>query len=131
MFPRISKRRFLTINIVIALAFPVLICRILQLVIQDSELLTEYADKQQKIMIKVPPQRGTIFDRNMRELATNLKVPSIAANPRMVAKKDRPKLAKLLAHYLELDPNFIMERLRRDKAFVWIKRFIAFLRPNK
>ncbi|MDO8525510.1 MAG: penicillin-binding transpeptidase domain-containing protein [Candidatus Omnitrophota bacterium] len=71
----------------------------------------------------MPPTRGTIFDNSMRVLAVNLNSNSVFVNSREV--KDKPALAKTLSGILKLNESYILQRLSRDKAFVWIKRKIS------
>ncbi len=59
----------------------------------------------------------------MRVLAVNLNVDSVYANAREI--KNKRKIAKLLSSVLNLDENFVLARLSKDKAFVWIKRKIS------
>lgn len=75
------------------------------------------------VSLELQPKRGTIFDRNMRSLAVNLNRDSIYANPREV--KDREKTAQILSSALNLKEDFVMDRLSKDKGFVWIKRKIT------
>ena len=58
----------------------------------------------------------------MKEFATNLKVPSIYVNPRVILKSDRARIAGQLSKILGVSRSFVAERLSRDKAFVWLKR---------
>ncbi len=88
----------------------------------------ELADEQHTISIELPPKRGTIFDRNMRILAVNLNVDSVFANARIVP--NRLYVAKTLSPILNLKEDFILERLSRDKSFVWIKRKISQQEAN-
>lgn len=76
-------------------------------------------------MIDIPPLRGPILDRNGQGLAINLKVPSIYAVPRILNQNERQALIKKLSSALSLPPEFLAERLARDKAFVWIKRRVT------
>ena len=73
--------------------------------------------------VEIPPKRGTIFDRNMHVLAVNLNDDSVFANARAV--KDKNQVAKKLSAILNLDREFILDRLSREKSFIWIKRNIS------
>jgi len=68
----------------------------------------------------MPPKRGTIFDRNMQVLAVSLNTDSVFVNPRVI--KDKAQTARILAGILNLGEDFVLERISRDKGFVWIKR---------
>ncbi|OGW78656.1 MAG: hypothetical protein A3K16_03700 [Omnitrophica bacterium RIFCSPLOWO2_01_FULL_45_24] len=59
----------------------------------------------------------------MRPLAVNLNRDSIYANPREI--KDKARTAKILSIALNLKEDFVIEKLSKDKGFVWIKRKIT------
>ncbi len=121
-FSSISPRRFWMANGLVVCLFAIVIYQLFQLSIVRRPALLEMADRQHFLRIEIPPLRGEILDRNGKELATNLKVPSIYAVPRMIAKEDKAEMAEKLAKILSLDRKFVLERISRDKAFVWLKR---------
>jgi cell division protein FtsI/penicillin-binding protein 2 len=59
----------------------------------------------------------------MRPLAVNLNSESVYVNARQI--KDKEKAAKILAPMLALDEKFVLERVSRNKAFVWLKRKVS------
>ena len=120
MLTRVSKRRFRFVNLFLALIFPVIIFQLTRLSLSRENIFVRLARRQHDLLIKIPSKRGVIYDRNHKELAMNLKVPSIYAVPRLIERKK--ELASKLAKILRKDQSFLMERLRRDKAFVWLKR---------
>ncbi len=122
MFSNISKTRFLIIDLIVVAFFPLLIFQIYRLTVKNQDALVQFAKRQQNLVIEIEPDRGAIVDRNGKEFASNLKVPSIYAVSRMIPKEGRTELAKKLSEILNLDSSFILERLNRDKAFVWLKR---------
>lgn len=122
MFPQISKTRFLVVDLIILLIFPLLIYQIIRLTVQNHTFLVDFAKRQHNLVIEIQPERGAIMDRNLKEFATNLKVPSIYAVPRLIAARERSGLVAQLSEILNLDRSFLLERLSRDKAFVWLKR---------
>ena len=126
-----SPRRFWTIIAVLVVLFSLVIYQIIQLTITRRPALLEMADKQHNLSIKVPPLRGAILDRHGRELATNLKVPSIFAIPRMMSRDQKTKVARTLAPILGMEEKSIDEKLERDKSFVWLKRRVTFTVEDK
>ncbi|MBI4394992.1 MAG: hypothetical protein HY583_02230, partial [Candidatus Omnitrophica bacterium] len=123
---RTSKTRFLVIDLAILAVFPLLIYQIIRLTIQNHDVLVEFANRQHNLVIEIGPERGMILDRNLKEFATNLKVPSIYAVPRLVHSRERKELSREISRILNLRPEFVSERLARDKAFVWLKRRTSF-----
>lgn len=77
------------------------------------------ADQYEKAMLATG-KRGIIFDRNRREMALSIKVPSIAAYPAQV--KDPRATAAALKKVLHMDAGSLKRKLALKKSFVWIKR---------
>lgn len=122
----LSARRSWFTQFLIFSIFLILIYQLVQLSLIRRPALLEIAERQQRINIQIPPLRGQILDRNGRELATNLKVPSIYVVPRLLKKSGKQELAASLATILKLDTAFVAARLSRDKSFVWLKRKVRF-----
>jgi len=78
------------------------------------------ANEEHGFCEKLQPKRGTIYDRNMRVLAVNLNRESVYANPRQI--KDKTEAARILVSTLDLNKDIVMEKISKDKGFVWIKR---------
>lgn len=127
----ISPRRFWTIIVFVSTLFLIILYQLMQLTVIRRPALLEMADKQHLVSIKVPPLRGQILDRNGKELATNLKVPSIYAIPRLLSDEEKKVLVKELGIILKMDPKFIQNRLSRKKAFVWLKRRTTYEEAEK
>ena len=64
--------------------------------------------------------RGTIFDRDGRELAVNVEGVTVYANPREIT--DPESLASLLAPWLARNPTDLAQDLASDAAFVYLAR---------
>jgi cell division protein FtsI (penicillin-binding protein 3) len=88
-------------------------------VIQAPELQSR-ADQQRQRVIKLAPQRGSIFDRNGDPLALSLDTESLYADPVLV---ENPKqVAGQLAKLLKMSKKELVGLLSGKKRFVWIKR---------
>lgn len=68
--------------------------------------------------------RPDIVDRNGQILATDVKVPSLFAEPRRIIDKDEA-IELLTATLPDLDTGEVRERLSGRKGFVWLKREIT------
>lgn len=66
--------------------------------------------------------RGTIYDRNGRELAISSMTKSLYVNPSEV--KDADQIAEKLAILLEMKPEDIKNKLTAGGQFIWIKRML-------
>ena len=122
MLPSVSRKRFLIVNLAILAVFPIIVFQIVRLTVQNHAMLSRFARRQHNLVIEITPERGAILDRNFKEFATNLRVPSIYAVPRLISEASRGKLIEKLSKILDLNRSFLSERLGRDKAFVWLKR---------
>ena len=67
--------------------------------------------------------RGDIVDRNGELLATSLMTASVFANPAEI--KNVPEVAHQLGQTLKIDENLLLNRLKKGKTFVWIKRNLS------
>ena len=85
-----------------------------------SAFLLKLAAKQHTYYLELEPQRGAIYDRYMRPLAVNVSTFSLYAVPPQV--KNKNKVAQELNALLGMDKDFTMERLSRQKQFVWLAR---------
>jgi cell division protein FtsI (penicillin-binding protein 3) len=70
----------------------------------------------------IPAPRGTIFDRNGRELALSVPQTTVWADPRQVT--DPAGEARALAGVLGVDEDVLRERLTRAAAFVYLARAV-------
>jgi cell division protein FtsI (penicillin-binding protein 3) len=72
----------------------------------------------------VATARPDILDRNGRILATDVKMPSLFAEPRRIIDVDEA-IELLTAVMPDLDTNELRERLGSKRGFVWLKREIT------
>jgi cell division protein FtsI (penicillin-binding protein 3) len=68
--------------------------------------------------------RPDILDRNGEVLATDVKAPSLFAEPRRIIDKDEA-IELLTATLPDLDTSEVRERIGGKKGFVWLKREIT------
>lgn len=127
----LSPRRFWFLYMLLSILFFLVIYQIIQLTwFHQSSLLT-LAHRQHYLTIDMPPLRGPITDRNGKEFVTNLKIPSIYAVPRGLHQEERAVLSREISKILGLDRKWVLERLSRDKSFVWLKRRVTFEEAEK
>ncbi len=74
--------------------------------------------------VPIEAKRGTIYDRRGRELAVSIDVDSVFAIPTQV--RDKEGTAAKLAEILGLDRAWVLDRVKRQESFTWIKRKITF-----
>ena len=94
--------------------------RLFDLQIRQHKLLTADAIRQQRREIALFPRRGSIYDRNGKELAISLRSHSFFAQPRLV--RNFAKTSAKLSSLLDLSYGSVYKQLRSRKRFVWIQR---------
>ncbi len=65
--------------------------------------------------------RPPILDRNGLEMAVDIRVPSLFAEPRRIIDVEEA-VRKLRTVLPDLDPDWLRRRLTGDKGFVWVQR---------
>lgn len=105
-----------------ALFLIAIIARLIYLQIIKHDDFLSMAEKQHQKSIQIVPLRGTIFDRNMRELAVSIYLDSVYAIPSQVNDPDR--IASIIAPIIKESLVELKKKLRSDKSFVWLKRRI-------
>ncbi len=84
---------------------------------------------QTQTELRLPPERGTLVDRNGAELALSVEAPSVYASPS--ATGDVPSTARALAKVLGGDSRRIAERLKAGGSFVYLARWIDDARARR
>jgi len=91
-------------------------------ILRHSKLQTK-ARAQHLARIEYEPKRGTIYDRNGRELAISVKVNSAYVIPARV--KNKEETARKLSAILGLGYRDILKGLKSGRSFCWLKRKIS------
>ncbi|MCD4718091.1 MAG: transpeptidase family protein [Desulfobacterales bacterium] len=99
-----------------------LLARAYQLQVLNRDRLAFIAHKGYVGTIKLPPKRGTIYERDGNELALSIEVGSVYAHPRQI--EDKNNTAKQLSRVLGERRQKILKLIKSNRSFVWIKRRI-------
>ncbi len=102
------------------IAFTAIAVRLVQVQAVDAERFAAFGESQLLHTVTLRTSRGAIFDRNGRDLALTINRPTLWANPRLVT--DPFAEAAALAPVLGVEEEDLVERLRRDAAFVYLAR---------
>ena len=108
---------------VLALAAVLLVGRLIQLQGVEHARWSAAASAIQEQTIEVPPQRGTIYDRNGVPLACDVKAVAIAIDSFNMTKPEI--LIGILAEELDLAIEFLEDRVYRPSYFTWIDRKVS------
>ncbi len=120
---KFSKKRLVVVLILACFVFFLLIFRTGYLQIVKGDWLTEKALDQQTRDIPIEPKRGTIYDRNMKELAVSVTKYTVWAKP--VEVKDKEKSAKAISEIIGEEYGEVLKLLKnKDMALVKVKRWI-------
>lgn len=120
---RISKKRLVAVLIMACCVFFMLIFRTGYLQIVKGDWLTAKALDQQTRDIPIEPKRGTIYDKNMKELAVSVTKYTIWAKP--VEIKDKEKAAKVISNLIDEEHEEVLKLLKKkNMALVKVKRWI-------
>jgi cell division protein FtsI (penicillin-binding protein 3) len=101
----------------------VILARAYQLQVLERDRLASIARAGYRGVVKLPPKRGTIYDREGHELAVSIEVASIYAHPNQV--NDKQLAARELSGILNLKQSEVLSQLKSKRSFVWIARKVA------
>ncbi len=119
-----NKRLLFLFSAAIVLMILLLVRVVWIQVIKGEEYRTSAALQQTKD-VAISSKRGTIFDRNMKELATSASAETVTASPREVkASKKINEISTTLSGILGMDKDKVYSILARDSAYEVIKRKI-------
>ncbi|MEW5865379.1 MAG: stage V sporulation protein D [Bacillota bacterium] len=114
------KKRVAWLFVMWGIAAILLVFRLSWLQVAQSDRFRKLALDQRLYPVPVDARRGTIRDREGRELAVSVSADSVYAVPAEV--RDPSETARTLARVLEQDPESIRAKLTQKAATVWIDR---------
>ena len=114
------KGRLILVSILFALFGVGIVGRLFSLQVMQHDDLVSRSEKQHQRTVEIHYGRGSVFDRNMNELATNIEAESVYATPQKVV--DKKRAARVLAKALNLNHKSIYKKLNSKRHFVWLKR---------
>ena len=120
MMDKYIKIREILVGLMFVVFFAIISARAVQIQVYDGSWLSKKASDQYERSLTTYGRRGAIYDRNFREMAVSIEVPSIAAYPKQITEKKAT--AKALATVLKMKVADVSQKLSSDKKFVWVKR---------
>ena len=117
------RYRIYLVTFCFLVAFGIILFRAYQLQILEKDKLAAIARAGYRGIVKLPPKRGTIYDREGHELAVSIEVESIFAHPGLV--KEKAKTSRQLSAILDIPRGETLSLLKKNSAFVWIKRRLS------
>jgi cell division protein FtsI (penicillin-binding protein 3) len=122
---KVSRKKWIRLRVyavacVMLAGLAVVLARAFQLQVIEGPRLRQIAANGIEGVVKLPPSRGSIYDREGNELAVSVDVKSIYADPQYVQDHDRA--ARELGRILEEPEKDMRALLEKGGRFVWIKR---------
>jgi cell division protein FtsI/penicillin-binding protein 2 len=114
MNQKVFKRRVYIAGLLFALLSLVFIIRLFHLHFSSKVVISD--DKKTEL------HRGYIRDRNGFILAISIEKNSLFANPEEIKNPD--ETVRILSKYLQISPETILDKFKKKKRFIWIKRKI-------
>ena len=128
---RMKKRLGVMIAFTVALGFGLVAIRLFYMQVVRHDFYQDQATLLQTQDTVITPKRGTIYDRNMKELAVSAGTEMVTVNPKNVLKASRigedagkvskeqhqQDLAKLLSEGLSLDYNKVLEKIQKNVSY--------------
>ncbi|MCR8745358.1 stage V sporulation protein D [Romboutsia lituseburensis] len=120
---RVSKKRLVLVLILACALFLGLTMRTGYLQLVKGEWLSTKATDQQTREIPIEPKRGTIYDKNMKELAVSVTKYTVWCKP--VEVKDKKEAAKTVSTILGKEYEDVFKLVsKKNMALVKIERWI-------
>ena len=88
-----------------------------------ASYLKRLAEKQHNFYTELKPVRGTIFDKGLKPLSYNIASDSLYAVPSEI--EDKTYTVDKLRGILGLEKDFLLNRLKRKKSFIWLARKLS------
>jgi cell division protein FtsI (penicillin-binding protein 3) len=115
-----TRRRIRVLMLFFLMLFLGISVRLFYLQIIRYGFFKEKTIAQQQKSIKLAANRGTIFDRNHKVLATSIETLSLYAAPKYI--RDKNALAEKIAPLLKVPAATVLARITNDRYFVWLQR---------
>ena len=120
MIGKYLKLRVFLVGLAFMALFAVIGAKAVHLQVYRSPWLAQKASSQYEKSLESSGKRGTVYDRNLREMAVTIDVTSIGAR---TSRIQNPKAAsRSLAKILNADRRYLLKKLKSKGPFVWIKR---------
>ena len=111
-----TQTRIRVLMVFIAAAFILIVAKLVTLGGTEADARIEG-----RALDEITATRPAILDRNGTEMAIDIRVPSLYAEPNRMVDKEGA-IDAILSVLPDLDENMLRDRLNRDKGFVWIDR---------
>jgi len=115
------KERLLIVGAALAGGLLLVLLRLMQFTVVQSEQLSQQAAVQHNQHLTFTPRRGTVFDRNGELLALSIPAESVFVRPRKLPANAAVHIP-VLAETLRIAPQTVTTAFNSPAPFVWLKR---------
>ena len=118
------KKRIIFLTVTFTLVIVGLAVRVGFIQIVNGEWYRQKAYEQHNRDREITPKRGAIYDRNGNELAVSATVEKVIVSPQEIKKsgKSIEKIAHALSGMLDVDYDFVMQKISRNSRYEIIKK---------
>ena len=117
--------RILAFTLIVALLFVVLLGRVGYLQFIKGGELSQMALDQQTKESEINPRRGSILDRNGKELAISASVDTVAVDPKRIREAgNREAVINTLSEVLGVEKADVAKQLDKNSRFEYVKKRI-------
>jgi len=116
----LNKKRAVILNTVVIFSFFLVSLRLVDLMIVHHKRFYDSAQKQHIKVEDIQVRRGIIVDRRGRELALNLDLDSIYADPKHLDREGND--VKRLASVIAREPKAVLAKIPDKGRFIWVER---------
>jgi len=113
------RSRLIVVILIMVVIFGLIALRLGQFGLQRVETTIEGRERD-----AITAGRPALLDRNGLELALDIRVPSIFAEPRRIVDVEEA-VSKLRTALPDVDPTWLRDRLSGEKGFVWLQREVS------
>ena len=110
------KRRMLYVMGIAGILLFLLAIRVAWIQFVNGEKLQILAYEQQTLDRKINPERGTIYDSNMNEIAVSSTVYTVTVNPTNIKKENKEIIAKKMSEIFELDYETVLKKVKKRSS---------------
>lgn len=117
--------KFYSIILLIIIGFIVIVAKLFKVQVLEREEYAKKAEKQHQTQLTLGAERGNIYDRNGKILATTIKTITIAIDPKVLENKKN--VTKTISEIVGLNQNEILSKINKSKrSFVKIATGIDY-----
>lgn len=117
------RKRIILLFLIFLLLTSLLSLRLIWIQVINSDEYQKKAIDQRTRELKVESKRGIIYDRQGRELAVSASSETVVAIPLEVKKPTTT--AKLLSEVLDMEYDYVYQRITRKASAVYVKRKVS------